>query len=336
MSYKERHDVAFAARFKNNNEGHALYTPVKSSDLRPGACGYFDYDGKWQTIIHLTDQTALEAGNWPPAPDIALKPDPLKENWGAMISRNDFEVNLKAAGGVSVPTAPVGGTLKAEYTLKSSSGAILVAEGSVTHNELTPTACDSAKAWFVNSAERILKNKDKGIFNYIWRSMFEKRGIEEEKGIWVVTKTYTASRRAVALLQTRESSVSFGLDLGLHGAGIQAPEAAWWTSNKEQVWKIAPETAQDGSIPLFMSGWYWRPSMFSRKPDPTAKKPDQKRFLGGPEADKPLTFVLPVDDDEEQEITLSLEQIGNFEVSDANEEHGHGDTDSDASESEEE
>jgi hypothetical protein len=121
------------------------------------------------------------------------------------------------------PGTPVAVGAKVKYQLQESTGALLVADGNVTHNQLTPDACDNARAWFIKNAEDILIH----------------RKITKEKGIWVITKTYTAKRRAVALLHARESSVEFAVNVKLTNAGKLAPEASWWSSQKEQAWKIA-------------------------------------------------------------------------------------------------
>jgi hypothetical protein len=64
---------------------------------------------------------------------------------------------------------------------------------------------------------------------------------------------------------------------------------------------------------MFMSGWYWRSSFWSRKPNPTAEKPQQKNFLGAGDDGKALEFVIPVDEDQEEIVQLKLEKKGNFE-----------------------
>jgi hypothetical protein len=95
MAYEDRHDNVFIDRFKNNVEGHALYLAVSSASLKPGACGYFDTDGNWQTIVHLTDATALKNGAWTEVTGIETEPDPIEEYWGAMTSDGVFQFEPK-------------------------------------------------------------------------------------------------------------------------------------------------------------------------------------------------------------------------------------------------
>ena len=46
-----REDKIYAQCFSQKPHGHAVYRDESPRDLRPGACGYFDYDGKWVTIV---------------------------------------------------------------------------------------------------------------------------------------------------------------------------------------------------------------------------------------------------------------------------------------------
>jgi hypothetical protein len=86
MAYEDRHDVVFQELFKNNPAGLALYKPFSSTKLKPGACGYFDYDGDWQTITDLTDPAVLEAGGWTRA-IVETEPTQMEEYWPAMVSK---------------------------------------------------------------------------------------------------------------------------------------------------------------------------------------------------------------------------------------------------------
>jgi hypothetical protein len=107
MSYEDRDDVVFQEAFKNKPEGHALYTYVKSSKLRPGSCGYFDVNGVWRSIAQLADDnmgtpppefTTLT----PPAARLALDPDPRSETWHLMASEGVKEFNPTLQAGVKL------------------------------------------------------------------------------------------------------------------------------------------------------------------------------------------------------------------------------------------
>jgi hypothetical protein len=46
-----REDKVYATCFSQRSEGHAVYKNESAEDIRPGACGYFDYDGSWVTVV---------------------------------------------------------------------------------------------------------------------------------------------------------------------------------------------------------------------------------------------------------------------------------------------
>ena len=71
MPSSERLDKVFAEVLVNRPFGHAVYKHVSAQKMRPGACGYFDRNGDWSTIVHLSDlqnQTASENSTTVPSP----------------------------------------------------------------------------------------------------------------------------------------------------------------------------------------------------------------------------------------------------------------------------
>jgi hypothetical protein len=57
-----------------------------------------------------------------------------------------------------------------------------------------------------------------------------------ESGIWIATKTYTTKARALAVLQSKEASATFGVDLNLWSIATVAPSVEWWNSQKDSMW----------------------------------------------------------------------------------------------------
>lgn len=93
----------------------------------------------------------------------------------------------------------------------------------MSNDHLTAQASEKAKAWFVENAKAILNQYSDA----------------KKKGIWIVTKTYAANQRAVALLRSKETKVIFGVNAELLTVGKIAPEVSWWKGSKEEVWKVA-------------------------------------------------------------------------------------------------
>jgi hypothetical protein len=48
-----REDKAYAKCFTDSSKGHAVFKYEVADEIRPGACGYFDYDGSvsWNPTI---------------------------------------------------------------------------------------------------------------------------------------------------------------------------------------------------------------------------------------------------------------------------------------------
>ena len=56
----KREDAVYAEGFRFSQEGHAVWPKILSSEMKPGACGYFNGDGDWVTIVQLTDIEAVQ------------------------------------------------------------------------------------------------------------------------------------------------------------------------------------------------------------------------------------------------------------------------------------
>ena len=74
----------YARCLQDQPYGHALYHPVSSHILKPGACGYFDIDGNWHNIVQITDSAALKAMELSPIElhEISV----AEEQWGPKYS----------------------------------------------------------------------------------------------------------------------------------------------------------------------------------------------------------------------------------------------------------
>ena len=53
--FPKQDDAVFAEGFRSSQEGHAVWPKILSSEMKPGACGYFNGDRDWVTIVQLTD-----------------------------------------------------------------------------------------------------------------------------------------------------------------------------------------------------------------------------------------------------------------------------------------
>ena len=58
-SAPKREDKVYAERFRHLQEGRALWPRVTSNEMSPGVCGYFNGEGDWVPVVHLTDIEAV-------------------------------------------------------------------------------------------------------------------------------------------------------------------------------------------------------------------------------------------------------------------------------------
>jgi hypothetical protein len=125
----------------------------------------------------------------------------------------------------SVPTAPVGGKVQVSYKTRSRRAAILATDGLVTYNEAQPIPL--LEKWAKEKVNPNSLGKEKetnmdAVMATPHGSYIKKRGF------WIVTKTYTSRRKAVAVLQAKAKSITFGVDVEIPKIAQVGPSAKWW------------------------------------------------------------------------------------------------------------
>ncbi|KAK4211089.1 hypothetical protein QBC37DRAFT_402768 [Rhypophila decipiens] len=79
----------------------------------------------------------------------------------------------------------------------------------------------------------------------------------KKKGLWIVTKTFTSKKRAVAVMQSSGQSVALGVDASIPNIVKVGPSMKWWETMVDKPgWKAQVD---DDGVVLFMSGLYWKP-----------------------------------------------------------------------------
>ena len=94
----EREDRVFAEGFRFSQEGHAVWPKILSDEMKPGACGYFNGDGDWVTLVQLTATSAVK--------EILRLPTPASTTDIAPEAEATHRGSLNTTGVESVNTAP--------------------------------------------------------------------------------------------------------------------------------------------------------------------------------------------------------------------------------------
>lgn len=121
------------------------------------------------------------------------------------------------------PNSPIGGRFLATYQSFSREGAMLVTQGAVSYHQADPQPV--FETWMDQHLPALLAG-DHG-------------ALIRKRGVWIITRTYTATRRAVAVLQSRSATVSFAVDAALpQQIARVGPSAGWWSENvREPGWE---------------------------------------------------------------------------------------------------
>ncbi|KAM7221336.1 hypothetical protein V8F06_003304 [Rhypophila decipiens] len=99
----------------------------------------------------------------------------------------------------------------------------------------------------------------------------------KKKGLWIVTKTFTSKKRAVAVMQSSGQSVALGVDASIPNLAKVGPSMKWWETMVDKPgWKAQVD---DDGVVLFMIGLYWKPWLIVKSLHVKREK-ERQTFLG--------------------------------------------------------
>ncbi|KAK5696326.1 hypothetical protein LTR17_024298 [Elasticomyces elasticus] len=231
----------YADQLRNHPEGHAVYFNVPGSQMKPGACGYFNQNGQWRTIVQTAEAepSLLVAQGWQ-APDKVLNVERRGGiEWPIKLSKSVNEIKVTAAVTANIPGAPVSGGFNMSFGTKRGAGAILITGGEVKSHQLVRDIL--ALQWVMDShnMQKILAE---------WPEISK-----EKRTLWMVTSTYVVQNCALSVLNSPESSVTIGMDVNVVNIAQASPSVQWWKQSTDRTWN--KYTADDDSgVVVFMSG----------------------------------------------------------------------------------
>ena len=117
-----------------------------------------------------------------------------------------------------VPTLPVGVGGSAGFRSEDGRGAVLLTGGDITHNRIVHD--DHLSEWFDLNAATIARDYK----------------TTQRKGVWIITSTYTATKRAERVLLDKQSEATFSIDVTLHDAGKLAASTGFWSGSRDESW----------------------------------------------------------------------------------------------------
>ncbi|PMD37970.1 hypothetical protein L207DRAFT_462431 [Hyaloscypha variabilis F] len=295
MSTNDRLDVIYAEQMRNNPEGHALYKSVSATKLRPAVCGYFDRNGDWQAVVDLADPNALRLGGWTAIDGMMVETDPGETYWGPKQSEDVQDIGGKIAVGMSDPTNQIGGIIEASFQSSRGRGAILITDPPVRYHQAFNEKIFIN--WMSDNATSLLAHAKHG-------------EMVREFGAWIVTKTYTTTKRAVAVLTSKEAKVHVNFSVNMVEASL-APEVHWWNRTSDSAWSIHTDLL---GVVVFMSGIEFRPRLWDKTKLKAQPKRKHQKITRSGQFDKddipPITITRSGIDYNEREFQLVPTLVG--------------------------
>lgn len=151
--------------------------------------------------------------------------------------------------------------MRVSYNNETDSGAVLLTENPVWRHCINSDT--SALQWMSdNTPQMFHRYKD----------------IIKKHGIWIVTKTYSTHRCAIAVMTSRASAVEIRLRVNLQGVLELTPESEW----KNASGSLSTELHEDErDVVVFISGMYFTQRLLRTKLKHEQDQAKQKIFRQG-------------------------------------------------------
>ena len=162
----------------------------------------------------------------------------------------------------SAVVAPVEASTTLAFENKCDNGAVLVTESPVLAHRIDDET--AALQWMAENTSEML---------------YRHEPIIQRHGVWIVTKTYTTRRCAVAMMTSKSSAVEVGLGASVQGLLTLTPTSSWSGGSGDQCTEVHED--EEGVV-VFMSGIYFRRRTLGSKLKHAQEQSKQLRqFRGG-------------------------------------------------------
>lgn len=187
--------------------------------------------------------------------------------------------------------APMEASVTVLFENEGKHGAVLTTESPVTRHTIGNEK--SAVQWMVDNKSEMLRQHG---------------DVFKRHGIWIVTKTYSTRRSAVAVMTSKSSTVEIGLGVDAQGILTLTPKSTWTRSTGSFCTEIHDDDEE--GVVVFISGIYFSPRFLSMGMSQTREQRKQEgKFLradgragskDGEEAvELEIEFFPPLDEDED-------------------------------------
>lgn len=139
----------------------------------------------------------------------------------------------------SAPGASVGSTVA--FKNETDQGAVLITEPPIRHYKAQHETL--FLDWMVANTTKLLSNCS-DIAKY---------------GVWIVTKTYSTTQCARAVLSSRNAEVTIAVDADVADVATASPSVSWWKRGSDSSWNIQNDvchvpTCSVSLLPTYLTG----------------------------------------------------------------------------------
>ncbi|KAJ5759210.1 hypothetical protein N7520_006366 [Penicillium odoratum] len=237
----------YAELMKPNGHGNYLYIPQRFSELHPGAVGFFDKYGLWNTITDLSVPGRPEKDGYK-APSQAVYYDkPSESVWKTTTSSKEAEASFGLTGGLSgaLTAAPVDVSAEAKNKWGKTGKAALITDDSVVVNEFLKAPCrDVITDWVKQNAQTLVKGP--------WGSYIK------DYGLWAIKKTWSTQECAITMTSAHNRDTSAGIDVGATGIGKVGTSGSSTSKSNNEGWTTYKASEEDKALVVSYGGASFR------------------------------------------------------------------------------
>jgi hypothetical protein len=213
----------FARLMRGFSGGTYLIEPEKYENLHPGCIGYFDGQGRWNTIKDVS-QPDLPS-EFPPFEKPLERADDVPALWKTRSSDSSAGNSVRGTVGVSDAISTVG-ELSAEtsYARSSSQTAALVTTNQVVTKSYKSLFEPRVTMYVEQHGESICKS--------------EHRRFIEKHGLWAIRTTCVTDSCATKLAHKNDNQIKAGLDIAARGIGKVGGGAETYSKLANESWTV--------------------------------------------------------------------------------------------------
>ncbi|KAH8723082.1 hypothetical protein GQ44DRAFT_774360 [Phaeosphaeriaceae sp. PMI808] len=249
------HPKAYPKAMKYFHSLYAVWSPDQTGRIKPGACGYFDDSGDWNTIANLRDIKADDASFLKP-PQIPEPIEKFQGRWPPICSDGVSWAQMQLDVPIPIPDADIKFEAKIEFTKQKGYGASLV-----TGPNVSSTYLENPKAIFQDWIKA----------NYT--SIRDRYPDIKDHGLWIITKTYHTRRCAISSWSGLEQSACLYVGAGALVGNSLTLQGAIGETKQSGIWRFFSEKSKnkkDRNIgyTVFVGGLRYQSSILGLKEVP--------------------------------------------------------------------